>query len=53
MTSLEYEGWEKPVEIEKVDLPVMVLALVGWGRGKYMDNPWLTLIFTTENYAYR
>ena len=28
MTSLEYKGWEKPVEIEKVDLPVMVLALV-------------------------
>lgn len=32
MTSLEYEGWEKPVEMEKVDLAVMALALVDWGE---------------------
>ena len=53
MTSLEYKGWEKPLEIEKVDLAMMVLALVDWGNREVYGYPWLILIFTTENYAYR
>ena len=53
MTSLEDKGWEKPLEIEKVDLAMMVLALVDWGNREVYGYPWLILIFTTENYAYR